>query len=186
MIRSKITVTCFENASGRFRLSLMQQQHDDRLWPTHSGSNYEFGSSSDPTPVSSSYGIIPSLRITVSDSDIMELEPADLMKNQHYRELHKRISDAAKALADATHMTSTLHQENSLLKVEVQSLKLNGMGQQYVHRLVPALRITYHGKFPSAIVSRDELLSGAVRFSQRVTLTNSESQHTSSKSPPTE
>ena len=60
-------------------------------------------------------------------SDIMELETANLMKNQHYRELHKQISNAVKALADVTHMTSTLHQEDSLLKVEVQSLKLNGM-----------------------------------------------------------
>lgn len=113
-------------------LSALMQQHDERLWPSHSGNNYDFGSSSNPTSGSSSYGTTPTLKFVVSDSDIMELEPADLMKNHHYRELHKQICDAAKALADATQMNSTLHQENSLLKAEVQSSKLNGMGQQYV------------------------------------------------------
>jgi len=107
------------------------QQHDERLWPTHPGNNYNFGSSSNPTPGPSSYAT-PSLKFMVSDVDIMDLEPANFMKNQHYWELHKRISDVAKALADTTHMNSTLHQENSFLKPEVQSSKLNGMGQQYI------------------------------------------------------
>ncbi|KAF8148931.1 hypothetical protein B0H34DRAFT_736008 [Crassisporium funariophilum] len=88
------------------------------------------------------------------DTAITQLEPADLMKNQHYRELHKRISDAAKALADATQMNSTLHQENSHLKLEIQSLKLNG--------IEPHFRRPSYGPF----FSREQSVSPSESLSQ--------------------
>jgi hypothetical protein len=83
-VNDPIKIMWSDNAStlSRCCLSLMQQ-HEEQLWPTHSGNNYNYGSSSNPTLGSSSYAA-PTLKFTISDSDIMELEPPDLMKNQHH------------------------------------------------------------------------------------------------------